>query len=90
MKNWRTVLVTTVFVLLVAMLGWMVLRNLGSGAIRATKGRIRQYEVIREEQELIRDILKFRYETAQLQAKFKPAPLNPAPMPPNPVPLKEE
>lgn len=75
MKNWRTVLVTAVIVLLVAILGWMVLTNLGSETIRATKVRIKKYEVIRREQELIRDILKFRYETAQLQAKFKPAPL---------------
>jgi len=75
MKNWRTILVTTVLVLLVAILGGMVLRNFGSQAMRVTKGRIRQYEVIRQEQELIRDILKLRYETAQIQAKFKPAPL---------------
>lgn len=90
MKNWRTILVTTVFVLLVAILGWMVLTNIGSEAIRATKGRIKQYEVIRTEQELIRDILKFRYETAQLQAKFKPAPLaRPQMIPEVPPVIKE-
>lgn len=80
MKNWRTILITTVIVLLVAILGWMVLTNLGSETIRDTKGRIRQYKLVREEQELIRDILQFRYETALLQAKFQPAPLKPAPL----------
>ncbi len=77
MKNWRTILVTAVIVLLVAILGWMVLTNLETQATKDTKGRIKQYKLIREEQEMIRDILTFRYETSLLQAKFKPAPLNP-------------
>jgi len=77
MKNWKTVLVTAVIVLLVVALGLMVLRNSESQAERDTRGRIRQYEIIAKEQRLITEILKLKYDAALIQSKSQSAPQRP-------------
>lgn len=71
MKQWKTVLVTVVIVLLVVALGLMVLRNSESQVVRDTKGRIKQYEIIAKEQRLITEILQLKYDAALIQSKFK-------------------
>lgn len=92
MKNGKEILITATIALLVVMvvaLGF-TLRNVTSNSKDELdiKGRISQYKLIREEQELITDILTLRYDAAVIQAKFKPAPprivppvVSPAPQP---------
>lgn len=46
------------------------------------KTRIKQYKLVKEEQQLITDILTLRYDAAVIQAKFKPAQPAPQPVPP--------
>lgn len=38
------------------------------------QNRISQYELVKEEQQLITDILTLKYEAAVIQSKFQPAP----------------
>ena len=71
MKQWKVVLVTAVIALLVVALclsNWNV-RETGEQTI---KERIKQYNLIRDEQQLITDIWTLRYEAAVMQAKFNP------------------
>ena len=71
MKQWKVVLVTAVIALLVVALclsNWNVLET-GEQTI---KERIKQYSLIRDEQQLITDIWTLRYEAAVMQAKFNP------------------
>jgi len=73
--KWKTVLVTAVIVLLVVALGIMASRVLVSQDTRIIKKRIKMYEVVRDEQKLITEILTLRYDAALIQAKFNPAPV---------------
>ena len=70
--KWKTVLVTAVIVLLVVALGIMASRVLVSQDARAIKKRINMYEIVRDEQQLITEILTLRYDAALIQAKFNP------------------
>lgn len=72
MKQWKTVLVSVVFALLVGALVVLALRVYEPQ--RDIKDRISQYQLVLEEQQLITDILTLRYDVAVIQAKFKPAP----------------
>ncbi len=72
--KWKTVLVTTVIVLLITALCLMGSKVLKKDTELSIKERIKQYKLIREEQELITDIWTLRYEAAVMQAKFNPVP----------------
>ena len=71
MKQWKTVLVTAVIVSLVAILTFTFWKTQKTYPIRS---RIGQYRLMKEEQQLMLDILKLRYETTVIQSKFQPAP----------------
>ena len=86
MKQWKTVLVTAVIALLVVVLALLSYKAFEPQVIRETRSRIKQYKIVREEQQLAYDILKLRYETALIQAKLRPAQPAPAAIPP---PVKE-
>ncbi len=70
--KWKTVLVTAVIVLLVVALGIMANRVFVSQDARIVKKRIKMYEIVRDEQALITEILTLRYDAALIQAKFNP------------------
>ena len=70
--KWKTILVTAVIVLLVVALGIMASRVLVSHDARNIGKRIGMYEIVRDEQALITEILTLRYEAALIQAKFNP------------------
>ncbi len=70
--KWKTILVTAVIVLLVVALGIMASRVLVSQDARNIGKRIGMYEIVRDEQALITEILTLRYEAALIQAKFNP------------------
>jgi len=85
----KTILLTAVIVLLVVVLALLVTRDRPQAG-PGVKARIKQYKVIKEEQQLITDILPLRYEAAVIQAKFKPTPQKIQPVPPlNIPPIKE-
>ena len=71
MKNWKTVVMTLVVILLVAISFVFVWDRWETRAIRS---RIRKYGFVKQEQQAIYDILKLRYDSAVIQAQFKPAP----------------
>lgn len=73
-KNWKTIVVLVVMALLVAALIVVVKRKLVPPEEKMTLERIRQYKILRQEQQLIVEILQFKYDAAVLQAKFQPAP----------------
>lgn len=77
--KWKTVLVTAVIVLLVAVLVLNAILNIGEWAFepkasKDIKNRIKQYELVLEEQQLITEILTLKYEAVVIQAKFQPTP----------------
>lgn len=74
----KTVLVTAVIALLVVVLVFLSVKAFEPH--KDIKGRIKQYELVKEEQQLITDILTLKYEAAVIQSKFKPAP-QPTPAP---------
>lgn len=73
MKYWKTILVVAVIMLLVAALIVITRTKLVSQEERVTLDRIRQYKIVKEEQQLIVDILQAKYEMAVLQSKMQPA-----------------
>lgn len=70
MKNLKTVVLTVTAIALVALLAFTVQNRWETRVIRS---RIKQYEMVKQEQQLITDILNLRYEAAMIQAKFNPA-----------------
>ncbi len=72
MKQWKTVVVTMIIALLVAMLVIVVWNNRETKAI---KSQIAQYELVKQQQQLVLDILKIRYETAVVQKALRPPPV---------------
>lgn len=74
MKQWKTVLVTTVIVLLIAALCLVGSKFLKTDTELSIKGRIKQYKLIRDEQELITEIMTLRYEAALIRSKINPVP----------------
>lgn len=74
MKQWKTVLVTAVIVLLVVALCLVGCKFLATDAEQSIKERIEQYKLIREEQQLITDIMTLRYDVAVIRAKYGPIP----------------
>lgn len=72
--KWKTVLVTAVIVLLVVGLVLLSVKALESQSGRDIKSRIKQYELVKVEQQLITDILTLKYEAAAIRSKFEPAP----------------
>lgn len=78
--KWKTVLVTVVLVLLVVALALLSYKAFEPE--KDIKTRIKQYKLVKEEQQLITDILTLRYDAAVIQAKFKPAQPAPQPVPP--------
>lgn len=72
MKQWKTVLVSAVIALLVAAV--VVLTMQAFGPQSDIKNRIKKYELVLEEQQLITEILTLKYEAVVIQSKFKPAP----------------
>lgn len=74
MKQWKVILVTVVIVLLIAALCLVGSKVLKKDTELSIKGRIKQYKLIRDEQELITDIVTLRYEAALIRAKFNPVP----------------
>lgn len=73
MKYWKTILVMAVIMLLVAALIVITKTKLVSQEERVTLDRIRQYKIVKEEQQLIVDILQAKYDAAVLQSKMQPA-----------------
>lgn len=73
MKQWKTVLVSVAIALLVAALVVLTLRVSGSQSERDIKNRISQYKLVKEERQLITDILTLKYEAAVIQSKFQSA-----------------
>lgn len=71
MKNWKTVVVTVLVILLVVVLANVAWNKWETRAIRS---RIAQYGLMKQEQQLALDILNLRYETAVIKSKFQPAP----------------
>lgn len=69
--KWKTIVVTAVIGLLVATLAVIGWRSRTNYAIQT---RIGQYKLMKEEQQLITDILNLKYEAALIKAKFNPAP----------------
>jgi len=87
MKQWKTVLVTAVIVLLVVALALVSVKPVEPE--KDIKGRIKQLKLVLEEQKLITEILQFRYDAAVIRAKFTPAQPEPAPQPALPPQIKE-
>jgi len=87
MKQWKTVLVTAVIVLLVVALALMSVKPIEPE--KDIKGRIKQLKLVLEEQKLITEILQLRYDAAVIRAKFAPAQPEPAPQPALPPQIKE-
>jgi len=85
MKQWKTVLVTAVIVLLVVALAPVKPVE----PEKDIKGRIKQLKLVLEEQKLITEILQLRYDAAVIRAKFTPAQPEPAPQPALPPQIKE-
>ena len=88
MKNWKTVLMTAVIVLLVVVLIVLAQKAIEPQDEREIKAQNKSYKLVLENQKLITEILNLRYEAAVIQAKFKPAP-RPAPLPVLPPQVKE-
>jgi len=89
MKQWKTIVVTAVMVLLVVILVVLSVKALEPQSTRDMKGRIKQFKVELEQQELITKILQLRYEAAVIRAKFAPVQPEPAPQPALPPQIKE-
>jgi len=87
MKQWKTVLVTAVIVLLVVALALVSVKPVEPE--KDIKGRTKQLKLVLEEQKLITEILQLRYEAAVIRAKFAPAQPEPAPQPALPPQIKE-
>jgi len=87
MKQWKTVLVTAVIVLLVVALALVSVKPIEPE--KDIKGRTKQLKLVLEEQKLITEILQLRYEAAVIRAKFAPAQPEPAPQPALPPQIKE-
>ena len=88
--KWKNVLFTAVIALLVVVLVLMSVKVFGPQSARDIKGRIKQYKIVKEEQQLITEILTLKYEAALIQAKFKPAAPRPSPPVASPAPLPQE
>lgn len=74
MKNWKIVVLTVVAIVLVALLMALLTATVQNRwETRVIRSRIKQYEMVKQEQQLITDILNLRYEAAMIQAKFNPA-----------------
>jgi len=89
MKNLKTVLVTAVIVLLFVVLVLLAVKAFESQPLKETKSRIKQLKLVKEEQQLITDILNLRYDAALVRSKFSPAQPEPIPQPALPPELKE-
>jgi len=87
MKQWKTVLVTAVIVLLVVALALVSVKPIEPE--KDIKGRTKQLKLVLEEQKLITEILQLRYDAAVIRAKFAPAQPEPAPQPALPPQIKE-
>lgn len=87
MKQWKTVLVTAVIVLLVVALALVSVKPIEPE--KDIKGRTKQLKLVLEEQKLITEILQLRYDAAVIRAKFTPAQPEPAPQPALPPQIKE-
>lgn len=74
MKQWKTIVVTAVIALFVVAFALLAFKAFEPQEVRDIKTRISKYRLVREEQQLITDILNLKYEAAVIQAKFKPAP----------------
>lgn len=82
MKKWKANILTAAIALLVAMTLLLVVKEIERSVTKSIepqptkeiKSRISQYELVKEEQQLITEILTLRYEAAVIQSKFKPAP----------------
>lgn len=81
--KWKTVLVKAFIVLLIAALALLLVKGIefqivqsleSKQATREIKDRIKQYELVLEEQQLITEILTLKYEATLIQAKFQSAP----------------
>ena len=81
--KWKSVLVKAFIVLLIAALALLVVKGIefqvaqmleSKQATRDIKNRISQYKLIRDEQELITDIMTLRYEAALVRSKINPVP----------------
>lgn len=72
--KWKDVLYWAVIVLLVVVFVLILTRDKQPQAERDTLSRIEQYEIVAEEQRLVTEILRLRYEAALIQQKFNPAP----------------
>lgn len=82
MKNWKTVVLTVLVILLVAVFANVAWYRWETRAIRS---RIAQYKLIKQENQLATDILTLRYEAALIRAKFSPPqspPIQPIVAPP--------
>jgi len=87
MKQWKTVLVTAVIVLLVVALALVSVKPIEPE--KDIKGRTKQLKLVLEEQKLITEILQLRYDAAVIRAKFAPTQPEPAPQPALPPQIKE-
>ncbi len=72
--KWKDVLYWAVIVTLVVAFGLVLTRDKQPQAQTDTLNRIEQYEIIAEEQRLVTEILRLKYEAALLQQKFNPVP----------------
>jgi hypothetical protein len=76
--KWKDVLGIVVITLLVVAIAFVATRGRSPDAqaqkdMKTREDNIEQYESIAEEQRLITEILKLRYEAALIQQKFNPA-----------------
>lgn len=74
MKKLTTILVMLVIALLIVVLVLLAVKAFESH--NEIKSRIRHYELVKAEQQLITDILKLKYEAAVIQSKFIPRDVN--------------
>ncbi len=82
MKDWKTIGIAVVFTLLVAVIGLMVWNGRGeivtapdAQVLSNLKARIVQFEVLKVEQTLMRDILQLQQEIRELQLKAQAPPV---------------
>ena len=88
MKQWKTIVVTAVMVLLVVILVLLSVKAFEPQTIRDMKNRTKNGKLVLEEQKLITEILKLRYEAAVIKAKFQPVPRSvPKPVLPEKLPV---
>jgi len=81
--------VTAVILLLVAALVVVVTTRPTSQEEKDSKERIRKYEIVRDEEKLIAEILTYKYNSATIRSKMQPAPKI-VPKPASPPPEVKE